>query len=122
MSRFLRSLSHALKGFRWVLSERHFRFHLLATVVVVLSAALLPLNSYDWLWLVLAIALVLIAELINTAIEKLLDRIHPEQHREIGRVKDMSASAVLLAALFSLLVAGLILIPKIFQTISEAWL
>ena len=60
----------------------------------------------------LAIAIVLIAESLNTAIEKLADFIHPEHHKQIGRIKDISAGAAFFAAIFAVIIGFIIYIPK----------
>lgn len=64
-----------------------------------------PLSKLDLILMALATLLVLITELQNSAFEHALDHLHPEQHGMIGRSKDMAAGAVLLAALFALVVA-----------------
>jgi diacylglycerol kinase (ATP) len=104
---FASRLGFALGGLRFALhSERSFRIHLLAVAVVF--AALLWLRPAPLWWAVVALAcaIVLAAELINTAIEHLADHLHPEIHPGIKRVKDCAAAAVLVASVCALLVAG----------------
>ena len=61
----------------------------------------------------LAIGLVLVAESLNTGIEKLADFVHPDYHEKIGFIKDVSAGSSGIAAIISLIIAGIIYIPKI---------
>jgi diacylglycerol kinase len=60
-----------------------------------------PLNQIEWLFLILSYCLILITELINTSVEHMLSKIHPEEHETIGRSKDITSSAVLLAFVFA---------------------
>lgn len=119
MSRFswrarARSIGFALSGVRWFLASQHnARIHLVATSLVVALAAGLGVGRDDWLWLLLAIALVWTAELFNTALEQLADACVPEQHPLIGRAKDLAAAAVLVAALLALLIGLLVFLPHL---------
>lgn len=104
---FASRLGFAFGGIAWTLrSERSFRVHIAAVLVV--SAALIWLRPAPLWWAAaaLACALVLAAELVNTAIELLADHLHPEVHPGIRRVKDCAAAAVLVASLGALIVAG----------------
>jgi diacylglycerol kinase len=95
----------ALKGLREVLrSERHARFHLIATLLAIGGGLAANLTDSEWLWVALAIALVWITELINTAIERLANRITTEPDPLIAQAKDLAAAAVLVAATFALIV------------------
>ena len=66
------------------------------------------LSANEWRWQLLCFALVLTAESLNTAVEKLSDFIHPDFHKKIGFIKDISAGAVGFAALFALIIGGFI--------------
>lgn len=105
---------HALRGLReMVRSESHARFHLRSTGVVVVAGLLARLDRYEWLALVLTVAMVWSLEAVNTAIEAIGDRVSPD-HDELVRVaKDVAAGAVLVAALASLVVAALIFGPRL---------
>lgn len=67
-----------------------------------------PLSANEFLFLALSFALIIIAELINTAFERALERLHPERHELIGATKDIASAAVLIAVCFALLVASVI--------------
>jgi len=93
------SFGWAVSGLRSALrTEPHLRFHAAATVVVVVLAGVLPLTATDRALLALAVGLVWAAELVNTALEALVDLVSPGLHPVAGRVKDLAAGAVLVAA------------------------
>jgi diacylglycerol kinase len=76
------------------------QFYGIAAGIMIFIYFMLPLEKLDFLFLGLAYALILITELQNSSFEAALDRIHPEQHGEIGKSKDMAAGAVLTAGFF----------------------
>ena len=103
MERLLRATVNSWNGFRVAFrSEAAFREEIALFVVAVPLAFLLAAESWKRLALIGVIVLVMIVELLNTAIEKLADRVNLEIDPQIGRVKDMGSSAVLLA----LIIAG----------------
>ena len=95
----LKGLWHAFR------TETHMKLHGLAAVVVIAYGLWDNLSTLEWFMVGLAIALVFITELINTALEKLVDLVHPEQAPAAGQVKDIASGAVLVAACFALIVA-----------------
>jgi diacylglycerol kinase len=80
-------------------SQRNFRVHLAIAALVLVAGALLRLSALGWAVVVLAIALVLAAELANTAIEALVDLVSPGDHPLAQRAKDVAAAGVLVASL-----------------------
>ncbi|WP_298460298.1 diacylglycerol kinase [uncultured Cellulomonas sp.] len=114
--RELASFGWALRGLRAALAtERHLRFHALATVVVVVLAVVLPLAAWERVTLGLAIGLVWVAELVNTALESLVDLVQPEHHPVAGRVKDVAAGAVLVAAVVAVGVGVAVVGPALLR-------
>jgi len=103
---FHKRLANALQGLLHALRhERSLRFHALGAITVF--AAILILRP-GYLWsaiLTLTVGTVLTAELFNTALETLVDHLHPEHHEKIRIVKDCAAAAVLLAAMMAVGVA-----------------
>jgi undecaprenol kinase len=101
-----RRAGFALSGLRSAIQrESSFRTHLLATAVVLTALLVLRPSAVWWAIGLLSIGLVLVAELLNSALETLADRLHPEQHPEIRVAKDMAAAAVLVASITALAVA-----------------
>lgn len=109
MQRILRATIHTLNGLRAVIeSEAAFRQEVVALVLAIPLAFVVAAENWKRLVLIAVIILVLVVELLNTAIEKLADRVTSDHDPVIGRVKDMGSAAVglslLLAGLFWLLV------------------
>lgn len=103
---FFERLGFALAGLRLALrQEPSLRSHALAAVAV--AGVLWASGAAPLWWAVgaLSVGLVLVAELVNTAIEALADHLHPERHPQIKAVKDVAAAAVLVASAVALAVA-----------------
>jgi len=81
-------------------------------VLVSILGFIMQISTYEWIFQTLAIALVLVAESLNTAIEKLCDFVHPDHHKRIGFIKDISAGAATFAAIAAIIVGLLIYLPK----------
>src|SRR5688572_12272258 len=111
--KLFRSLGYALNGIRSsFISELNFRIHTIAALLAICSGALLCISSLEWILLSFCIAFVLVTEMLNTAIEKLCDVVHPGQHPGIKKVKDIAAGAVLVSAAFSVIAGLIIFVPK----------
>ena len=110
----LRSMKFALKGM-WLLmtTEDSIKAQLFFAVIAVFLGFYFDISNTEWMLQSLAIGLVLVAEALNTAIEKVADFVHPDYHKKIGFIKDIAAGAPSFAALTSLVIAALIYIPKI---------
>ncbi len=114
----LNSFRHAFRGLITLIKiEKNATIHLVLTLMALILGLLLRLNQFEWLWLLLVIFLVWIMELINTSVEKMADLIQPEFNPTIKIIKDLAAAAVLLAAIFSVIVAIIIFLPKILLQI-----
>ncbi|MGX5818428.1 diacylglycerol kinase [Chitinophaga lutea] len=110
----LRSFKHAFRGiYEFFRSEPNARIHLAATATVVALAAWARCSPTEWAILTLTIALVIGLEMINTAVEKIMDHLHPQHHAAVKTIKDIAAGAVLVAAIAAVVVALLIFIPKL---------
>ncbi len=96
-------------------SENNAKIHLISTIVVIIVGFKLQFLAIEWLWISLAIAVVWVAELINTAIEKLTDLISPEQNPIAKKIKDYAAGAVLVMAIWAIFVFCLISFPHLWM-------
>jgi diacylglycerol kinase (ATP) len=105
----LRSLKFALKGM-WLLitTEESIKAQLFFGTVVVGFGLYFNISNTEWMIQSLIIGMVLVAEALNTAIEKLADFVHPDYHKKIGFIKDIAAGASSFAAFTALIVAGFI--------------
>lgn len=111
---FLRSFGFAFVGIATLVrSQRNARIHLLAVAVVAVAGWLLRLSQAEWLAVIAVSALVLALEAMNTAVEAVVDLVSPEFHPLAKRAKDVAAGAVLIAALAALLIAALIVVPRV---------
>lgn len=96
----LKSFTYAFEGFAFMLKTQHNAWlHLFASVGVIAAGFVLRVRADDWRWLIAAIALVWLAEAVNTAFEYVCDVVSPEFHPSVKRAKDIAAAAVLVAAI-----------------------
>lgn len=94
-------------------TQPHAQWHLLVTVLVGALGFVFSLTRLEWIALLLAMALVWVAEAVNTAIELTCDAVTEELRPLIGHAKDVAAGAVLIAALFAVAVGALIFLPRL---------
>ena len=101
-----RRMGFALNGLQLTFRrERSFRTQLLGALAVLVLLVVTRPAPLWWAVLILTAGFVLVTELLNSALETLIDHLHPEQHPEIGAVKDMAAGAVLVSSLIAVAVA-----------------
>jgi diacylglycerol kinase len=116
MKKWVKSCKHATNGILYLLkNERNFKIHTFCFMLVLVFSFFLHISLSEFIVVMLCSSVVFTAEAINTAIEKMLDEFHPEIKASIGLIKDISASSVLIAALFSAFIAAFIFIPKIID-------
>lgn len=108
----LRSFGYAWKGIRsCVGKEQNLSFHLITSAIVIIAGLILDITQMEWIIIALCIGIVITAELFNTAIERLVDLVSPEQHPIAGQVKDIAAGAVLICATAAAIIGLIIFIP-----------
>jgi undecaprenol kinase len=113
---FLSSFGFAAEGIRYaMITQRNMKVHGVATLLVVLAAIVLGVSSIQWLFLLLAITLVLMAELFNTALEAVVDLASHDIHPLAKAAKDTAAGAVLLTAAFAVIVAIMVFYRPIVE-------
>jgi diacylglycerol kinase len=112
----LTSYQYALRGI-WIAFryENNMFFHLAAAVAVVVVNYMLQVSQTEWLITLMLIGLAWTAEVFNTAIEKLADRVSKDHDPLIGQVKDLSAGAVLIICLFAVVCAVIIYLPYLIR-------
>lgn len=109
----VQGIIHAFKA------ERNMKIHIVAAVVVFMAAGLLGLTLIQWLFLGLAVTLVITAELINTAVEAVVDLISPDDHPLARIAKDTAAGAVLVTACFAVVVGIAVFYEPVISWISD---
>lgn len=88
--------------------EPHAQIHLLATIAVIALGGVLRISITHWLAIILAIGMVWVSELVNTAIERLANAISLEQNPWIGQAKDIAAASVLVASVVAATIGTLV--------------
>lgn len=112
----LHSFANAFSGLKQLfLSEPNARIHLAVMLLVLVCGTYFSITSSEWLILILCFGLVFIAELFNTAIETLSNRLTTEWDVQIKRTKDLAAAGVLVSAITALIAGLIIFIPYFYQ-------
>ena len=106
------SVQYALQGLvDLVKSQPNARIHLAASVAVTFAGFYFGITKAEWLAVVLCMAFVISMEAVNTALEYLTDLVSPEHHPLAGKVKDVAAAAVLIAAIGAVVVGLIVFVP-----------
>ncbi len=110
------SFGYAWQGIKALFRTEHNAWiHAGLTVAALFLSLIFRISKTEWIVLTIAMSLVWVTEILNTAIEKLADFITKKKHPQIGLVKDLAAAAVLISAVAALAVGGVIFIPKILS-------
>jgi len=104
----LQSYNFAIDGLKDLMSENNFKIQLMVASITIILGVVFKLSYNHWVVIFLCIGIVLALEAINTAMEVFCNHMHPEKHVAIGRVKDISAAAVLISAVTSAIIGCLI--------------
>ncbi len=116
-----RSFGYAFKGIGTAIkSQLNVRVHLCFTVITTVLGLILGLSGTEWFCITLCFALVLSAELMNSAIETLTDLVSPDYNAKAGQVKDIAAGAVMIMAIFALGTGSVIIFPKLIRLFFHA--
>lgn len=109
------SFRYAWNGIhRFFAQEHNAWIHLAATITVIISACWFHVSRQEMILLIVVTGLVWVAEIFNTAIEKMMDFIAPGYHPRVKLIKDLAAAGVLVASFIALTTGAFIFIPKIF--------
>ena len=112
----LQSFRYAFAGVAFMLRTQHnARIHLAATIIVLVASTVLRISVEDWRWIVVALALVWVAEAFNTALEHLCNVVSPSYSLAVKQAKDVAAAAVLLNAIGALCIGVLTLGPHLWR-------
>lgn len=115
-TKMLRSFRYAGRGVASaVRRENNFRYHLLAAAGALVTAWLTGFTRTEWCIVLMLIGMVYASEIFNTAIEKLMDKLHPGLDPDVGVIKDLAAGAVLVTSLTAAVVGTLILLGKLIH-------
>ncbi len=111
----VRSFAFAIEGIIHAIKfERNIKIHMVVALVVVFLGFLYNISSLEWLLIILAIGGMLSFELMNTAVERVVDLVTSKDHPLAKQAKDIAAGAVFIYAVMSVVVGGIIFLPKMF--------
>lgn len=108
MPGFIKSLGFALNGLKLAFREKHVMVHFCAVALVVIAGFYFQISMTEWLICLVLFGLVISLEVMNTAVEQLVNLISPQHHPLAGKIKDLSAAAVLVSAIIAFIIGCLI--------------
>ena len=110
----INSFKYACRGIKSAIkSERNMKIHVLATLIVIALGFFFKLTPLEWVACIFSIVIVIGSEMLNTAIETIVDIVSPNINPLAKKAKDIAAGAVLVLAIGALVVGLIIFIPKI---------
>ena len=114
--KLINSFKYASEGFLISFKrERNMKIHIFIMILVIILGNFLKINKNEWIICIILFAIVIAGELFNTAIEATVDIVMPYKDKRAKFAKDVSASAVLVLAIASAIIGGIIFIPKILS-------
>ena len=119
--RLVDSFNFAIEGLIAALkNEKHMKVHILAAIIIVILAIIINASKVEILIISLSVSFVIITELVNTAVEAIIDLVSPERHPLAKLAKDVAAGAVLVAAINALCVGYLLFYDKLLDIFDGA--
>ena len=120
VSRLIRSFSYALKGlFKTFREEQNLKIQTLASLIVIALGIYFKISHLEWISLTLAIALVLVAEVTNSAVERITDVLKPRINSYVKEIKDIMAAAVLLSSIAAMVIGLFIFFPHVYKLFGQ---
>lgn len=115
MKKRILSFKYAGRGIRTVFgSEPNMKIHIFISILVLIFGFVFQLSPTEWMLCLLCMGLVVGMEMMNTAIENLVNLVSPDFHPLAGKAKDIAAGAVLICAIISVIVGLFIFLPKVW--------
>lgn len=113
--KLINSFKYAIQGFVTALKrERNMKIHIAIMAVVIIAGFVFKISNAEWIVCIILFGLVISAELVNTAVEIVVDMITPYREKKAKMAKDVAAGAVLVLAVVAAIVGMIIFVPKIF--------
>lgn len=111
---------YAISGLKEALkSQKNLRFHFFAALVVIIIGGIFSITLIEWIILLVMTMAVITCELLNTSIEYIVDIICPEHNDKAKKVKDISAAAVFVTAIFAAVIGFIIFFPRLLVLLSK---
>lgn len=122
MRRWIESANNAIEGILHAAqTQRHLRYHFYASGTVLTGSYILGVTRNEFILIALAVIAVLVAEMLNTAVEATVDLLSPEHHERARAAKDIAAGAVLITAFGSAVIGYIILFPHLINLFAEGF-
>jgi len=117
---FITSVRDCFNGLSFIMAnENNFKREIVLAIITLIASYFLEVSKHEFIIIILVIALVIVCEIFNTAIEKVVD-LYTKEYNEIARIaKDVSALAVLTMCFFAVIVGVIIFVPKIIELIGR---
>ena len=116
--KFTSSVRDCINGFKFInINEDNFKREIFLGIIALLISYIFKISKLEFIIIIIMIGLVLTCEVINTAIERLVDLVSPSYNKLAGEVKDIMAFSVFLMCIISLIVGVIIFVPKIIVLI-----
>jgi len=120
LHRLFKSFGYALKGlFKTFREEQNLRIQSVASLAVIALGLYFAISRLEWVLLSLAIALVLIVEIINSAVERVTDVLKPRINSYVKEIKDIMAAAVLLSSIAAAIIGCLVFAPYLYKLFGQ---
>lgn len=114
MKKFLKSFVYAFNGiFTSIKNERNIKIHIVIMILAIIFGIILKISKTEWLICIILFGLVISMELINSAIEKVVDLVTKEKNEQAKIIKDTAAGAVLVTAIAAAIIGFMIFVPYI---------
>lgn len=113
LAKRFKSFKYAFRGLATLIKEEHnLRVHIFAAFLVTVFGIIYDISASEWILITICVGMVVSAEIFNSAIEKIADRITREHDERIGKIKDIAAAGVLVTAVVSVIAGLMIFLPK----------
>jgi diacylglycerol kinase len=118
LNKRLKSFTYAFNGLKGLWNNEHnLRIHIIAAILAILLGFYFQISTTEWIIVVLLIGMVIAAEIFNSAVEHLADFVMPNMDSRIGKIKDLSAAAVLVIAFVAFIIGLIIFLPKLLAMV-----
>jgi undecaprenol kinase len=112
--RLCKSFAYAFRGlFKIFRAEQNLQIHAIVAIIIIVLGFIFKIKPLEWCALLIMIALVILMEMINSAIERMVDILKPRIHEHVRETKDIMAAAVMIASILAVAVGLIIFIPHI---------
>src|SRR5699024_8868322 len=96
-----------------VKSERNFQYHIVTAFIVIVFGIFFQISRLEWGIIILVIVLLLLSEMINSTVEKLIDYLKPDIHPTAKIITDIAAGSILISAIIAVIIRLIVFIPKL---------